>query len=143
MIEPIHIYFRSIDGTSEDDDFSIITSPQNQRIESYWSFLQRDRIGWWRRFFEDLDDNDLIDTSDPVVLDCIRFCFMPLIREDLNSICNEWNTHLIAKSRNGGPSGRPNCMFYLHHLYDVENLLKAHRFRRGSGSLFRGEYRCT
>ena len=27
LIEPIHIYFRSIDGTSEDDDFSIITSP--------------------------------------------------------------------------------------------------------------------
>ena len=39
------MYFRSLDGTNEDDDFSIITSPQNQRIESYWSFLQHDRIG--------------------------------------------------------------------------------------------------
>ena len=46
LIEPIHIYFRLLDGKNEHDDFSIITSPQNQRIESYWSFLQRDRIGW-------------------------------------------------------------------------------------------------
>ena len=44
IIEPIHLYFRSLDGTDEDDDFSIISSPQNQRIESYWSILGRDRI---------------------------------------------------------------------------------------------------
>ena len=49
---------------------------------------------------------------------------MRLIRKDLKSISAEWNTHLIAKSRNGGPSGRPNSMFYLHHLYGVDNLLK-------------------
>ena len=86
LIEPIHIYFRSLDGTNEDDDFSIITSPQNQRIESYWSFLQRDRIGWWRRFFQDLVDIDVLFTSDPVFLDFICFCFMSLIRQDINSI---------------------------------------------------------
>ena len=124
IIEPIHLYFRSLDGTDEDDDFSIISSPQNQRIESYWSILGRDRIGWWRRFFQDLVDTDLLITSDPVVLDCIRFCFMSLIRQDLNSIASEWNTHLISRSKNGGPSGRPNCMFYLNHLYGVDNLLK-------------------
>ena len=77
-----------------------------------------------RRFFQDLVDMDVLFTSDPVFLDCIRFCFMSLIRQDLNSIFREWNTHLIARSRNGGPSGISNCMFYLNHLSGVENLLK-------------------
>jgi len=30
---------------------------------------------------------------------------------------------IISKSRNGGPSGRPNCMFFLPHLYNIDNFL--------------------
>ena len=44
LIEPIHIYFRSIneeDGI--ENAFSIITSPQNQRIEAYYNRI--DGIG--------------------------------------------------------------------------------------------------
>ena len=68
-------------------------------------------------------DNDLLDTSDQVTLDCLRYCFMEIIRNDLKSIKNDWNNYLISKSRNGGLSGRPNCMFFLPHLYDSENFL--------------------
>ena len=125
LIEPIHIYLSSLNDDQEYNPFSIITSPQNQRIESYWSILQRDRIGWWRRFLRDLVDVDMLSTSDPVVLDCVRYCFMNLIRRDLNSIKEEWNTHIISRSRNGGPSGRPNCMFHLPHLYNVKDQIKA------------------
>ena len=49
---------------------------------------------------------------------------MNLIRRDLNSIKEEWNTHIISRSRNGGPSGRPNCMFHLPHLYNVKDQIK-------------------
>lgn len=123
LIEPIHIYLSSLNRNEISNSFSITTSPQNQRIESYWATLQKDKIGWWRRFFRDLTDNELLDTSDPVVLDCVRYCFMGIIREDLKAIMDDWNNHIISKSRNGGPSGRPNCMYFLPHLYNAENFL--------------------
>ena len=120
MIEPIHIALRMINDNEENalNSFSIITSPQNQRIEAYWSILQRDRIGWWKRFFGDLSDMDMF-TSEPVIIECIRFCFMNLIREDLNSVKNDWNSHIISSSRNRGHRGRPDTMYYLPHLFDV------------------------
>lgn len=125
LIEPMHIYLRSLSGGQNvNDSFSRISSPQNQRIESYWAMLQRDKIGWWKRLFSDLADLDMLDTLDPVLLDCIHFCFMPLIRKDLCSIMSHWNSHIISKSRNNGPSGRPNCMFHLPHLYEAENFLQ-------------------
>ena len=55
LIEPIHIYLRSINEEEGiENAFSITTSPQNQRIEAYWSILQRDRLGWWKKFFTGL-----------------------------------------------------------------------------------------
>ena len=29
-----------------------------------------------------------------------------------------WNEHVISKSSNGGPSGRPDTMYFLPHLFD-------------------------
>ena len=122
LIEPIHIALRMIDSDENTtlNSFSITTSPRNQRIEAYWSILQRDRIGWWRRFFLDLVDLDMFQ-NDPVLLDCIRFCFLPLIRNDLKSIKDDWNVHIISRSRNQGPRGRPDTMFYLPHMFDCRD----------------------
>ena len=49
---------------------------------------------------------------------------MGLIRKELLHIAEEWNQHLISKSLNGGPSGRPDTMFFLSHLYDSENYMQ-------------------
>uniref|UniRef100_A0A7M5TXY9 Integrase core domain-containing protein n=1 Tax=Clytia hemisphaerica TaxID=252671 RepID=A0A7M5TXY9_9CNID len=122
LIEPFHISIRNLDTDEETalNSFSIITSPQNQRIEAYWSILKRDKIGWWKRFFEDLTDLDLY-AHDPVIVECIRFCFMALIRKDLESIKNDWNVHIISKSKNRGPRGRPDTMYYLPHLFESQS----------------------
>ena len=86
LIEPIHIYLRSINEEEGiENAFSITTSPQNQRIEAYWSILQRDRLGWWKRFLKALSGNEMLDTSDPVILDCVRFSFIDLIRHELKN----------------------------------------------------------
>ena len=70
LIEPIHI---ALCDLSNDENiigsFSIVTSPLNQRIEAYWSKLKQDRMGWWKRLFQDMLDLDMFDPSDPVVLD--------------------------------------------------------------------------
>ena len=50
VIEPMHIYLSSLDSNRDESgvlkSFKIISSPKNQRIEAYWSFLRRDKIGW-------------------------------------------------------------------------------------------------
>ena len=83
LIEPMHLHLSVLNANLEMNHFRIITLPQNQRIELYWSVLQRDRLGWWRRFFQDLVDLKLLNTDDPVVLDCLHYCFMGIIREEL------------------------------------------------------------
>ena len=124
LIELIHIYLRSIDKEEGiGNTFSIITSPQNQRIEAYWSILQRDRLGWWKSILQDLSDNDMLDTSDPVILDCVRYSVIDLIRYDLNRTKEELDSYIISKRRNWGPSGRPTFTYNSPHFYDVQDYL--------------------
>ena len=104
--------------------FSITTSPLNQRIEAYWSKLRQDRPGWWKSFFQDMVDLELYNPSDPAQVDCLRYCFMNILRKELYAVAVEWNHHIISKSINGGPNGRPDTMFFLPHLYNSDNFLE-------------------
>ena len=61
------------------NDFSILSSPINQRIESYWSKYAVDRPGWWKSFFQYMVDLEILDPSEPALLDCIRFYFMSIL----------------------------------------------------------------
>ena len=69
-------------------------------------------------------DLDVYDPSDPVILDCARFCFMGILRKELLTVANDWNQHLISKSKNDGPSGRPDTIFFLPHLFETQNYLQ-------------------
>ena len=68
-------------------------------------------------------DLDLYSNDDPVLLEAIiRFCFMQLLRKELKEIASDWNVHIISSSRYQGPSGRPDTMCFLPHLYNRQNL---------------------
>ena len=118
LIEPIHMCLTDLDRY-DPESFSIIPSTSNQRIEAFWSKLQRDRIGWWRSFLQDLNDLGVLRTDDSVSVDCARFCFMHLIRAELQRIKDDHNGHIIPSGRNSahGPCGRPDSMYDLPHLY--------------------------
>ena len=96
LIESIHIYLRSINEEEGiENAFRNTISPQNLRIEAYWSVLQRDRLVWRKVILQDLSDNDMLDTSDPVILACVRFSFIDLVRHDLNGCKEEWDSHIL------------------------------------------------
>ena len=85
-----------------------------------WSLLQNDKIGWWKIFFQELSDLDLFTNEDPVIVDCVRYCSIDLVREDLDSRLSDWNTHIISgNSRSVGPCGRPDSMFFLSHFFNA------------------------
>ena len=123
LVQPIHLLLRSIDGSDPDlESFSIVTSPANQRIEAFWSILLRDKIGWWKRFVQDMVDLDLFSNDDPVLLEAIRFCFMRLLRKELKEIASDWNVHIISLSCYQGPRGRSDTIYFLLHLCNRQNL---------------------
>ena len=61
-------------------------------------------------------DLEIFDPSEPALLDCIRFCFMTILRKELTEITNEWNRHLLSPNRNNTPSERTGVMYFLSHL---------------------------
>ena len=109
------VYMRELYGLYASVTCSIITSPQNQSIESYWWVLQRDRLEWWRRFFQNLVDLELLNTDDPVVLNCINYCFMWIIRDELNYVKEGWNSRNISRSHKSSSTDPPSCMYHLPH----------------------------
>ena len=62
--------------------------------------------------------------TDHVQVECLRYCFVGIVRKELNSIAVEQNQYINSRSVNGGPSGRPNTMYFLPLLYDAKNYLE-------------------
>ena len=69
------------------------------------------------------------------VRDCLRFCFMHLIQEDLYKVSFEWNTHRIRPTHGAmTPSGRLNeftiyhscmvCKYILHNETMIRRMLQ-------------------
>lgn len=97
-------------------------STSNQRIESYWSQMWRQGVNFWIGLFKDMRDNNLFNDSNQIHVQCLRYCFGPLIKYDLEMIRKQWNQHRIRKlkSRESLP-GKPNCLFYCPEKYGARD----------------------
>ena len=69
----------------------------NQRIEAYWSNFRKDR---WKHFLHSLVDLELFDPTDSVQVDCLRFCFIELLCEEVKEVATALNQHIIPHPRN-------------------------------------------
>ena len=58
-----------------DGSFIFGKSTGNQRIEVWWSYLNKLFLGCWISYFKDFIDEGTFDTSDPIQSQCIRFYF--------------------------------------------------------------------
>lgn len=62
-------------------------------------------------------DSGLYCSNDAVQAECLKFCFMPLIRKELYKVAVLWNLHKIRPMNNAeSPSGRLD-MLYQDVLY--------------------------
>lgn len=72
----------------------------------------------WIDLFQLMADEGALDTSDNVHLECVRFCFLKLINEDLMRVLRHQNEHPIRYSRNSqGPFGKPDVLYFQPELY--------------------------
>ncbi|XP_074606429.1 uncharacterized protein LOC141859469 [Acropora palmata] len=99
-------------------------SVSNQRIEAWWGFLRRSDTEWWINFFKDLKDQGLYNETDLFQVECLLFCFMPVLQDELRRVVQEWNLHKIRPSSNeSSPPGRPETLYFLPELTSTSSYL--------------------
>ena len=113
-VRHIQVYFRSQhdDPLSGESSFVYGKSTGNQRIESFWGQLRRLCVQFWMNLFKDMVSRGLLDTSDKVDILAMRYCYIHLIRRDLDRMANEWNVHPIRPNNAETQCGRPNMMYF-------------------------------
>ena len=66
-------------------------------------------------------DLELFNSASRALVDCLKFCFIGILRKELKEMAEELNEHIKSKSSNVGPSGRPDAMYFLPHLFDCQD----------------------
>ena len=105
------------DDFSADKSFLYGKSVSNQRIEAWWGQLRKGCTDWWITHFKDLRDRGLYCDSNVVHSECLQFCYMAIIQEELNKASKLWNLHRIRPSKNdSSPHGRPEMLYSLPEI---------------------------
>ncbi|CAC5372184.1 unnamed protein product [Mytilus coruscus] len=95
--------------------FTVGKSSANQRIEMLWSFLMLHFTVFWRNVFKDMIDAGQLDNTDRTHMECVRFCFLPMIQRHLDTFRITWNSHRIRNQRSidgTGNYGIPDVMYH-------------------------------
>lgn len=120
----IQRFFRrsSNDDFSGEKSFMYGKSTSNQRIEAWWGRLRQGCAEWWIEFFKNLRDSGLYNDDNVIHRECLKFCFMDLIKSELHRVVLEWNVHRIRPSTNlESPSGKPDLLYFLPELTGVQD----------------------
>ena len=123
-LEKIQKFLRK-DGTdafSGMNSFLYGRSTANQRIESWWSVLRKQLANFWINRFKDMQEIGILNIDDPVHVECLRFCFMALLQDELNRQMLEWNVHCIqSRKKHGLLGGKPDKMFFLPEQFNAQS----------------------
>ena len=100
------------------------SSHTNQRIEAWWAILRKSWASWWINFFKDLIARGVLDTSNVMHLQCLWFCFHPVMKDSLSEMKESWNSHYVRKSRYHTVPGIPNQLYFLPESVEAEDYKK-------------------
>lgn len=94
------------------------SSNHNQRIERFWQYLRQSLLQSYMDLFKDLEVSGVLQTDNILHIECLKFCFMPVIRNEVQLHAHHWNKHRVRKMKNvRSPSGIPNLMYTTPELY--------------------------
>ena len=96
IIGTLQQFFRWYDDDHFAGSVSFIEGKRtgNQHIEAWWSKFREGEGGCWINFFKDLRDCGLYH-KDYLATECLRFLFLPILRQELYLVAELWNTHNI------------------------------------------------
>ena len=121
----IQQFFRreSEDEFSGEKTFIYGRSTANQRTEAWWGRFRQGCADWWVEYFKNLRDSDLYNDENVIHRrECLRFCFMDLIQDELNSVALERSLPRIRPiTKLESPSGKPDILYFLQELKGVQD----------------------
>lgn len=105
-------------------------STHNQRIERWWGILRKKCTDRWIHHFKELEKDGHFTIGDDLHITLVQYCYMRIIREELEEVKFAWNHHRIRKQKSGDivpgipellynvPEilGNPQCQNYLHDI---------------------------
>ncbi|XP_062585755.1 uncharacterized protein LOC134247396 [Saccostrea cucullata] len=121
-LEEIQVLLHSLQDQDYGNCFLYGKSTSNQRIEAWWSILRRQAADWWITFFKDLRDTNVFNDGDHLHIECLRYCFMAVLQEELHQIVIQWNQHRMqVKKESNSPKGKPDVLFFTPESYGAQN----------------------
>lgn len=110
--------YQDTDSMAREKSFMKGKSTSNQRIERFWQTLRHQGVDWWISLFKDLRDSNLFDSTNSILKECLKFCFMKDLQAELDRIAIHWNIHATRKQRAiEADCGRPYVMYFSPHFY--------------------------
>ena len=101
------------DDFAGDRSFMYGRSTSNQQNEAWWSLLRKACTDWWIRFFKDLRDQGLYNHDNVIHRECLKFCFIDILKTKLHAVARDCNIYRIWPSRNGeSPPGHPDVLYF-------------------------------
>ena len=77
-------------------------------------------------FKKKMCDMGLYNDGDPLQVECLRYCFMNVLRNELHQVAKLWNLHRIRPSVNSdSPPGQPDLLYFLPQATDTINYATA------------------
>lgn len=120
QVEALQIAFRHLhnDEFAAEKSFIVGKSTHNQRIEAFWVHIQRLCTAHYMDLFKELQEQNVLNITNKLQLECLRYSFGPLIRYDVYRAADEWNNHKVREQKSKDIlGGKPNILYELPQNY--------------------------
>ena len=89
-------------------------------VDVIWSILRHTVTKLWWNVFLSLVHDNMLNRTDPIHLECIRLCFLPMVQCRLDTFKDTWNHHRMrANRRNDKLSAIPNNLYVMSLCYGI------------------------
>lgn len=120
LMEDLHkaLRWKDDDANAGHKSFLRGKSTHNQRIECFWRQFRQRLCDFYINFFKVMETENLLSVSDKFDIECLRYCFGPLIQSEISFLIKEWNEHKIRKQNSRNIlGGIPNELYYWPERY--------------------------
>ncbi|XP_069136836.1 uncharacterized protein [Argopecten irradians] len=104
------------------NSFLVGRSSGNQRIERLWGTLRLSFTDFWKAKFEGMKDMGIFDEGNVLHIECLRYCYMNIIQNQLDVFMQTWNSHRIRSQRDvTNVHGIPVVLYHQPELFGTSD----------------------